>query len=145
MTRKIGIARLRTKYIYVVTTIKFGYKYKSRHRHADGLYHSYRRRTHPSQKKYFSTLDQRTWGWFEKLEDAKKAIQENGEDMYENSYSYAVIERIAEGFMGGEETPREWWFKWKGTWKEGGGISAKYKPDLKPSGYHNVYFFGLDC
>ena len=127
------------KYIYVVTTVRFGYKWSSKRRNADGIYHSYRKQTHPNQHKHFTIIDKRTWGWFSELKDAKRAIKENWADMYEGDYEYAVIEKTAEGILHGGRLPREWWFKWEGSWEKGG-----YKPgDFKPQEYHNVIGFGL--
>lgn len=43
---------------------------------------------------------QRTWGWYEKLKDAQRAVLENHTDMYETLYyDVAVIEEVQEGIL----------------------------------------------
>jgi len=122
------------KKIYVVTTIEFGYKYGDTERHEDGLYHSYGFRTSPDQEKIFTKKRSSTWGWFDKLEDAQESVRENWGDMYEGCYNYAVIEEVGKGIL--NHGMKEWWYKWKGSWEQGG-----YKKSKKPKQYSNVIGF----
>jgi len=126
----------KAKIVYVVTTLSFGYRYLNQKRSADGKFHSYRKRTSPSQKKIFRITNSRTWGWYSDLKSAQKCIEGNYCDIYEGRYNHAVIEEIAEGVLHGGELPKEWWFKWKGSWKRGG-----YKPWKKPKEYDQVIGF----
>jgi hypothetical protein len=122
--------------IYVVTTLQFGFKYINRKRSGDGKYHSYEKRISPSQKEYFTIVRERTWGWYSTLDKAKEAVEKNYGDMYENDYNYAVIERTPEGILWGGDIPKEWWYKWQGSWEKG-----KYVPWKKPSEYDTVIGF----
>lgn len=124
------------KFVYVVTTIQFGDKYINKTRSKDGIYHSYRLRTSPSQKKYFGIIDKRTWGWYNDIKDAKEVIEMNSCDIYEGNYTYALIEKIDEGVVFGMSIPEEHWYKWKGTWEKGG-----YKPAKKPKQYSHIIHF----
>lgn len=123
------------KEIYVVTTMNIGPRYINARRSRDGKYHSTNIRIYPSQKEYFGIRDQRTWGWFSKLEDAQKAVANNWADMYERSYPVALIERVAEGLLS-VETREEWWYKWSSKAKG-------YKPWRKPKEFKSVMGFGL--
>ncbi len=124
------------KVVYVVTTLRFGYKYLNAKRSADGIYHSYRKRTYPTQRKYFTIKSIRTWGWYSDLKTAKQCVEENWADIYEGDYDCAIIEEIAEGILHGCEIPKEWWYKWRGSWEKGG-----YKPWKKPKEYNNIIGF----
>jgi hypothetical protein len=126
----------KTKPIYVVTTMRFGFKFANSKRSADGLFHSYEKRTSPNQKQFFTTLRERTWGWYASLETAKQSVEENLADIYEGEYDCALIEEIHEGVLYGAEISKEWWYKWKGSWEKGG-----YKPWKKPKEYDNVTGF----
>jgi len=123
------------KKVYVVTTMDIGPRYINAKRSRDGLYHSFNVRIYPSQKEYFGIRDQRTWGWFSKLEVAQKAVAENWAEMYEGSYPIALIEEVAEGLLMAEER-REWWFKWSPKYRS-------YKPCKKPKQLGSVIGFGL--
>lgn len=122
---------MKKKYIYVITAMKFGYKYSNNKRSRDGKYHSFEFRTSKTQKEYFTIIRKRTWGWESTLKGAKYAIEHDTgfflEDMY---YPEIVIERIPERYL--SEIPKEWWYKWEGTEEKG-----KYKLWKKPEEYSN--------
>ena len=120
-------------HVYVVTTLRFGYKYGNRKRSGDGRFHSFYKRTSKTQRKYFTTVSERTWGWYKSLEEAQKCVEENWCDIYEGEYTHAVIERISEGVLHAADTPDEWWYKWHGTWEKG-----RYKKWKKPEQYSNI-------
>jgi hypothetical protein len=122
--------------IYVVTTLRFGFKYLNDKRSPDGKYHSFGKRTSKSQRKYFTIIDERTWGWYSTLAKAKESVEHNYGDMYEGDYSHAVIEKTPEGILCGGHMPKEWWYQWRGTWEKG-----KYVPWKKPKEYDNVISF----
>jgi len=126
----------KSKIIYAISTMRFGFKYMNDRRSADGYYHSYEKRTSSNQKQYFSILRERTWGWYSSLKNAQKCIEENWGDIFEGSYDYALIEEIPEGVLFGGAIPKEWWFKWKGTCKKG-----KYILSKKPKEYDTVVCF----
>jgi hypothetical protein len=130
------MAKTDLKHIYVVTTIRFGYKYADRERHEDGYYHSYEKRMSPDQKKYLTIVRSRTWGWYERFEDAAKCVENNWGDIYEREYNYALIEKVAEGVLMGVDLPEEHWFQWEGDCDTGG-----YKPYNKPEEYDCVVCF----
>src|SRR4051812_3822448 len=44
-------------------------------------------------------LGSRTWGWYEKFEDAEEVILKNLTDIFEYSYNYACIEEVPEGIL----------------------------------------------
>jgi len=52
-------------------------------------------------------------GWFTSFKKAKASVISNGNgfDIYENYYSYAVIERVQSGV--GSIICQEWWFVWE--------------------------------
>jgi len=126
-----------TKYIYTITAMKFGLKYSNTNRSKDGYFHSFERRTSPTQKKHFTIIRKRTWGWFDSLKNAQKAVSADGNFILENMYfPEVVIEKIANGFL--FDIPKEWWYKWQGTEKKG-----KYKPWKKPKQYKNVIGFSM--
>lgn len=134
------------KKVYVVTTLKFGWKYINAIRSKDGKYHSFEMRTSPTQKRYFTIIRSRTWGWFADLATAKKSLAQNWADMFEMGYyPHGVIEEIYEGILHGATIPKEWWYKWEGTCQKG-----KYKPWKKPKQYDHVIGFmermrGVKC
>jgi hypothetical protein len=52
----------------------------------------------------------RTWGWYERFEDAEKAVIENHTDIFEcGYYDLAVIEEMPEGVCAIEENT--WWYR----------------------------------
>lgn len=122
--------------IYFITVLRFGNMYQSPKRHKDGTFHSYRKRTAKNQKEYFTILSSRTWSWHTNFEDAERCVLNNITDIAEFEYTYAVIEEVYEGYCWGMKIPKEWWFKWEGTWEDGG-----YKPDKKPEDYGHVVCF----
>lgn len=65
------------------------------------------------------TIGTRTVGYFEDLETAKKCVEENWGDIYEDGYyKYAVIEDVEPGlYQSAESTPI--FFKWEGSIKDG--------------------------
>jgi hypothetical protein len=55
---------------------------------------------------------QRTWGWYSKAEDARRAVLKNHTDMYETIYyDVALIEEVHDGILAFNR-PR-WWFSVK--------------------------------
>jgi len=54
----------------------------------------------------------RCWGWYRKLKDAIIAVVENHTDIHEDSYDYAVIEKVPEGVIPMSEDIK--WFVWEG-------------------------------
>ena len=123
------------KYIYTLTGIYFGFKYQNHKMSRDGKFHSYYKRTSKSQKKIFTIIDSRTWGWFTKLKDAKRGIEKNFGDIFEGMYNMAVIEKVPEGMVVNVPV-REWWYVWSGSWENGG-----YVPAVKPKQYQGVIKF----
>lgn len=123
------------KIIYIITTLRFGYKYGNKGRSKDGIYRSYLKRTSKSQEKFFTIIRSRTWGWYYDLAIAKKCVEENWGDMYENDYFEAVIEEVPEGSVTNIPT-KEFWYKWKGSWEKGG-----YKSWKKPKKYEGIVGF----
>lgn len=71
------------------------------------------------------------------LERAKEIVENNEFDIFETSYTYAVIALIeADELYGGfNEREEEVWYKW-----EGDGETGKYLPSAKPEEYKNVRF-----
>ena len=68
----------------------------------------------------------RVVGFFEDLETAKKAVEENWGDLYEDGYyKYAIIEEREDGLYSHCENPL--FYKWEGTVKDG-----RYKPIDRP-------------
>ena len=68
----------------------------------------------------------RVVGFFLDLETAKRAVEENWCDLYENGYyKYAIIEEREAGLYSHCENPL--FYKWEGTVKDGG-----YKPIDRP-------------
>lgn len=127
----------KVKPIYVITTMMFGFKYGNTTRSKDGIYHSFLKRTSPTQRKYFTIVRERTWGWYPTLEEAKEAVERNYADLYEDGYyPQAVIEEICPGVLQGCETPKEWWYEWKGTRQKGA-----YKSWQKPKDFNNIVGF----
>ena len=124
---RVRRTQIKIPIIYVITTLRFGYKYANMKRSGDGKYHSFEKRTSPSQRKYFTITRGRTWGWYKSLKDAQECVKQNWGDIYEGEYSYAVIEKISEGVLHGMDIPVEWWYKWHGSWQRG-----KFKEWKKP-------------
>ena len=44
-------------------------------------------------------LDNRTWGWYHSLKDAKIQVEQNGDFLHECSYSWVCTEEIEEGIL----------------------------------------------
>jgi len=125
------------KVIYTVSTIRFGHMYGNKKRSADGIYHSFRKRTNKTQRKYFTIVTGRTWGWFSDFKTAEKSVLENWGDIFEGEYSMAVIEEVPEGSVINIPT-NEYWYQWKGSWEKGKYVRAF---DRKPKEYKNVVSF----
>ena len=51
----------------------------------------------------------RTVGWYVFFKDADECVKENWGDIYEYTYSYAIIEKIEEGLYPNTE---RWFYKW---------------------------------
>jgi hypothetical protein len=69
----------------------------------------------------------RCWGWYHDLEEAVKSVEENHNDIHENEFPYAVIEKVPEGTV--PMCVKEMhWFKWHGT-QEIGVYKKCGKPD----------------
>jgi len=65
-----------------------------------------------------SGRDNRCWGWYPTLKEAKTAVKNNAGDMAECcSYTHIVIEKTACGIpslgMAGDSDETENWYKWK--------------------------------
>lgn len=66
-----------------------------------------------AQHEYDSHGGSRTFGWWETFEKAKQVVEENAYDIHECSYKYAVIEKIANGMLGGfMDGYEEHWYEW---------------------------------
>lgn len=80
-------------------------------------------------------LRQRCVGYFFNIRDAKRCIEENWGDIYENGhYTHAVIEKVEHGIY---SYPREeWWYEWN---KDIRGYSSIEKPE----GLKNAVGFGI--
>lgn len=109
--------------------------YADKKRGKDGIYHSYRKRTKKDQKEYFTIVERRTWGWVHDFKTADECIRTNMCDLYEGCYNMIVIEKVPEHLVVNVPA-KEWWYKWEGTWEEGG-----YVPSEKPEEYHNIVSF----
>jgi len=133
---RIRNTQFKLNHIYVVTTLRFGYKYINPNRSGDGKYHSFEKRTSPKQRRYFTIIKHRTWGWFKNLGQARTAIENNWGDIYEGEYNYAVIEKVTDGILHSGELSLEYWYKWHGSWRKG-----KYKRWKKPKRYDNIIGF----
>lgn len=62
-------------------------------------------------------IDQRLWHLFAKFEEAEQAVLQNRGDLFERSYSHALIEEVPVIDMmikvepgSGLFSPREWWY-----------------------------------
>lgn len=68
----------------------------------------------------------RTFGYYNNLKDAIKAVEENRGSMQECLYNFIVIEAIDEGIH--PKVIKEYWFKWKNNhWKPFGSSYRKPK------------------
>lgn len=121
---------MKQNFIYVITAIQFGYKYANEHRSKDGAYHSYYKRTSKGQKKLFRALKRLTCGWFTDLKTTKKFVENNWNDIREQSNNSVVIEKIPEGVT--TMPTREWWYAWDGK---------KYISSKKPKEYEGIICF----
>ena len=127
----------KSKVIYVISTMRFGDMYGNTKRSPDGIYRSYRKRTSKSQRKYFTIISSRTWGWFADFKTAEKSVLENWGDIYEGEYFMALIEEVPEGSVVNMPT-HEYWYKWTGTWKKGKYVKVN---NGKPEEYKNIVSF----
>lgn len=128
--------------IFLITSMHFGYKYYNKKRSPDGIYHSYRVRTSKNQKRVFTILERRTWGWFTNFKTAEQSVLENWGDICEGNLTYAVIEEVEEGTVV-TPTLSEHWYKWRGPWPmtEDGKIGGYQPIKNKPKQYSNVVKF----
>lgn len=79
-------------------------------------------------------LGRRTVGYYQRLSIAKKAVEENWMDIYENGhYPYCVIEEVEQGIYVGCGYG-EHWFKWE---------DDGYKPIDKPEEFKNTMGFSI--
>ncbi len=77
----------------------------------------------------------RTWGWYEKFEDAERAVIENHTDIFERGYyDLAVIEEMPEGVAAVEV--EAFWYRAKYAQGKDDPVVTKIK---RPSG------FALNC
>src|SRR4030042_1413142 len=111
--------------IYTITTIKFGMREIP---------------VCPNKgKRIFTILDQRTVGWFPDLKTAKRCVEKNWGDIYENGeYPWAVIERFPAGLYpcGVGKGQREWWYY---CWNRLLG----YEKTEKPEEYKRVFNYAM--
>jgi hypothetical protein len=78
----------------------------------------------------------RTFGWFPDLKKAqKRVLEDDGNDIYEHWYTYAVIEEFPSGILALRKN--EWWYKWNRKQK-------KYCPIKKPKVISNVWDWGMN-
>jgi len=70
--------------------------------------------------------ESRTFGYFEKLEEAREAVLRNHGDIRECLYDYVVIESMPAGLLVSAEGAE--WFEWK--WGSGTWASMKAPPLL---------------
>lgn len=68
----------------------------------------------------------RSVAWFTELSEATQCVVKNWGDIFETSYTYAVIETLAEGLY--PKVEAEHWFEWIGD-REKGGYQACEKPE----------------
>ena len=82
--------------------------------------------------------DKRTVGYFLDLETAKKCIEENWCDLYENGYyKYAVIEDVEPGLYSSMHS-KPIFYKWHGDVKTGG-----YKRTRRPKDWKHTWGFAI--
>lgn len=125
------------KNIYVITGMHLGYMYANTKRSRDGMYHSYYKRTSPTQRKIFKAIRERTWGWAPTFREARRILRENPHYILEDmDYTTVVIERYHEGLIC--RVPQEWWFQWKGSEEKG-----KFVPCDKPKEFEHVCGWGM--
>ena len=106
--------------IYTVCTIENLSSRDLLYRHDDPMDKTFTRREIQSFLR--NRQSKRTPGYFFKLENAIKYVEENALDIYEGSYKHVIIEAMKEGFYPttAAEDKSEIWFEWKGSWDEGG-------------------------
>lgn len=82
----------------------------------------------------------RTPGYYFKLEDAIRVVEENINDIYEGCYKHVVIEKMSEGLypFPPDEDHGEIWYEWKGSWDEGG-----YEKIEKPESTKSICNWGI--
>ncbi len=81
--------------------------------------------------------DTRIVGWFPSFYDAKGEVLNNSCDIYEGCYRFCIIEKIRPGLYPCPPE-NEWWFRWEGSWDEGG-----YKKVKKPQFFDKTVNFGI--
>ena len=82
----------------------------------------------------YDSLGPRCIGWFNNHEDAKHAVTNNMGDMWEGSYTYAVIERVGEGLYQTEPDYELFKFNTK---------TMKYEPIETPEYMKHFCSFGI--
>lgn len=82
----------------------------------------------------------RTFGYFSKLDEALKAVQENRCNMQECLYNYLVIEGIGEGIHALVE--EEYWFTWE-EWQHQAGHCGWHRISSKPELFNGTINFAL--
>jgi hypothetical protein len=71
----------------------------------------------------------RTVGWFADLATAQKCILENWGDIFETTYTYALIEKIPPGLYASViDSYSQWWFEWQGK-AEGAYVARETAPE----------------
>lgn len=88
--------------------------------------------TTKNQKTVGLVGNKRTQGYFFDLETAKKCVQENWMDIYENEYELAVIETVSEGPYTYDLTGG-FWYQYNGS---------GYDPIPKPEQFKHIVGFG---
>ena len=86
----------------------------------------------------------RTWGWFQTLEQAEESIFSNDADIYENgSYNAVVVEEMPCGTM--SLANAEHWYSVKPKTRNDTGCIESYKVEKidKPEGQRQVCNFGM--
>ncbi len=81
-----------------------------------------------------SDIEQRTFGFYDNLEDCKSALFENRCDLHECYYDQAVVERIGQGIHA--ESAEMAWLAWD---EEKGGFFVCNKPQWA-NGWRNFAF-----
>ncbi|MFW6219937.1 MAG: hypothetical protein ACOC33_03775 [bacterium] len=119
------------KSIYLITAMKLGFKYLNIRRSKDGYFHSYYKRTSPSQRESFRVIDKITPCWYQDINDAIEHVTNNMCDLHEDCYNYVVIEEVEEG---GFCDIKELWFKWD-------KYKNRYVSIEKPTELQNVIAF----
>ena len=76
--------------------------------------------------------ERRCMGWFSTKEEAENAVENNINDIYENFYEYAIIEKVDSGIK--LPDVERYLYKWE---------NDKYKPIDIPIELNNISNFGI--